>query len=233
MILFGDCCPPHLAAIAVCRDLGIRAHAFDKGYIRPDWMTFEAGGVNGHSSLPRDPDWYRAETATFPPLPEHRGMPSSFRRRALEAIAYNAADVLTRWRYSLGRTTGPGTAGGSSTAAPQGGRCPAPYPGRPAGAGRRALHAFPLQLDLDAQIRLHSAFAGVADALRMVIRSFADHAAAGLQLVVKEHPLDNGVRDWRGETAALAALHWVADRSTISKEATSCPSRVGHGDCDD
>jgi capsular polysaccharide export protein len=29
---------------------------------------------------------------------------------------------------------------------------------------------------------------------------------------VKEHPLDNGVRDWRLETTALARLHGVADR---------------------
>ena len=71
---------------------------------------------------------------------------------------------------------------------------------------------FPLQLDSDAQIRLHSPFAGIADALRLVIGSFAAHAPADVRLVVKEHPLDNGVRDWRQETAAMAALFGVADR---------------------
>ena len=71
---------------------------------------------------------------------------------------------------------------------------------------------FPLQLDSDAQIRLHSSFAGIADALRLVIASFANHAPANTRLVVKEHPLDNGVRDWREETAALAQLYGVDDR---------------------
>jgi capsular polysaccharide export protein len=46
----------------------------------------------------------------------------------------------------------------------------------------------------------------------MVITSFAANAPADLRLVVKEHPLDNGVRDWRLETATLAELHGVADR---------------------
>jgi capsular polysaccharide export protein len=41
---------------------------------------------------------------------------------------------------------------------------------------------------------------------------FAEHAPRGMRLVVKEHPLDNGVRDWRQETTSLAALHGVADR---------------------
>lgn len=71
---------------------------------------------------------------------------------------------------------------------------------------------FPLQLDSDAQIRLHSSFAGISDALRMVITSFAANAPTDLRLVVKEHPLDNGVRDWRLEAATLAAHHGVADR---------------------
>jgi capsular polysaccharide export protein len=71
---------------------------------------------------------------------------------------------------------------------------------------------FPLQLDSDAQIRLHSSFAGIADALRMVIASFAANAPADLRLVVKEHPLDNGVRDWRRETATLADLYGIGNR---------------------
>jgi capsular polysaccharide export protein len=46
----------------------------------------------------------------------------------------------------------------------------------------------------------------------LVIVSFAAHAPAGMRLVIKEHPLDNGVRDWRHETQSLAAMHGVADR---------------------
>lgn len=218
VMLFGDCRPLHMAAIGTCRELGIPVHVFEEGYIRPDWVTFEAGGVNGHSSLPRDPDWYRAEAAALPPVPEHHQVPSSFRRRALEAIAYNAADVFTRWRYPYWKNHRPWhplvEAVGwirrlqrRSEAAAQARELTSRLEQR-----GEPYVLFPLQLDSDAQIRLHSSFAGVADALRLVIRSFADHAPPSLRLVVKEHPLDNGVRDWRGETAALASLHGVADR---------------------
>ena len=218
VVLFGDCRPIHMAAIAVCRDYHIPVHVFEEGYIRPDWVTLELGGVNGHSSLPRDANWYRAQAAALPPAPEHHPVPSSFRRRASEAVAYNVADLLTRWRYPFWENH-------------------RPWHPLVEGMGwvrrlrRRKIAAersqqviealetcgdiyvlFPLQLDSDAQIRLHSSFAGIADALRMVIDSFARNAPTALRLVIKEHPLDNGVRDWRQETLALAALHGVADR---------------------
>ena len=218
VVLFGDCRPMHMAAVAVCRDLRIPVHVFEEGYIRPDWVTLELGGVNGHSTLPRDPDWYLAEAAALPPAPEHHPVPSSFRRRALEGVAYNAADVLTRWHYPYWENHRPWhpLVEGMGWLRRLGRR-------KAAAARSHALIAeleargdpymlFPLQLDSDAQIRLHSSFAGVADALRLVMTSFAHHAPAGLRMVDKEHPLDNGVRDWRSETAALAALHGIADR---------------------
>ena len=218
VVLFGDCRPLHMAAIEVCRDLHIPVHVFEEGYIRPDWVTLELGGVNGHSALPRDPAWYRAEAAILPPAPEHHPVPSSFRRRATEGLLYNAADVLTRWRYPFWENHRPWhplvegmgwirrlmrrneAAARAHVVLTALAARPEPY------------MLFPLQLDSDAQIRLHSSFAGVADALQMVITSFATNAPREMRLVVKEHPLDNGVRDWRLETSMLATLHGVADR---------------------
>ena len=218
VMLFGDCCDHHMGATRVCRELGIPVHVFEEGYVRPDWVTLELGGVNGHSSLPRDPAWYRETAAKLPPVPPHAQVPSSFRRRATEGLLYNAADVFTRWHYPHWNNH---------------------RPWHPAVEGmgwwrklrrrkeREALAAallermktsadpyflFPLQLDSDAQIRLHSPFAGIADALKLVLGSFAAHAPAGTRLVVKEHPLDNGVRNWEQETADMAARFGIADR---------------------
>jgi capsular polysaccharide export protein len=218
VVLFGDCRTMHVAAIAVCRELHVPVHVFEEGYIRPDWVTLELGGVNGHSTLPRDPEWYLAEAAALPPAPQHDPVPSSFRRRASEGLFYNAADVLTRWHYPFWENH-------------------RPWHPLVEGMGwtRRLLRRkaaleqanavldrlwqsdarymlFPLQLDSDAQIRLHSPFVGIADALRMVISSFAENAPADMRLVVKAHPLDNGVRDWRLETTALATLLGVGER---------------------
>lgn len=218
VLLFGDCRPLHQAAITVCARLHIPVHVFEEGYLRPDWVTLELGGVNGHSSLPRDPDYYRAQAAHLPPVPEHRPVRSSFRRRALEGVAYNTADLLTRTHYrhwdnyrpwhpltegmgwlrklSRRRDATARTAVLTQELATTG----APY------------MLFPLQLDADAQVRLHSPFSGMAEAIRTVITSFALNAPADLRLVIKEHPLDNGVRDWGSEVAMQAAAHGVGAR---------------------
>ncbi len=86
VVLFGDCRPLHSAAIAVCARLHIPVHVFEEGYIRPDWVTLELGGVNGNSTLPRDPDFYVNCARDLPPAPEHRPVPSSFKTRALQAL---------------------------------------------------------------------------------------------------------------------------------------------------
>ncbi len=218
VVLFGDCRDHHMIATQVCRDLRIPVHVFEEGYIRPDWVTFERDGVNGHSSLPRDPQWYRDTAAALPPVPEHRQVPSSFRRRATEGLAYNAADVLTRWYYTNWNNHRPWhplvEAMGwmrklrrrkerEAEAAELMARLE---------ASDAAYFLFPLQLDSDAQIRLHSPFAGIAEPLKLIVESFAAHAPAESRLVVKEHPLDNGVRDWQQVTMDMALRYGVADR---------------------
>jgi capsular polysaccharide export protein len=216
--LFGDCRDHHMPAIRLCRELGVPVHVFEEGYVRPDWVTLELGGVNGHSSLPRDPAWYRETAAALPPVPPHAQVPSSFRRRAAEGLAYNAADVLTRWHYPFWTNHRPWhplvEAMGWLRKLRR--RKQSEIDSGQLVAGLEAsgvpYFLFPLQLDSDAQIRLHSPFAGIADAMRLVIESFAVHAPADVRLLVKEHPLDNGVRDWRQETADMASLFGVADR---------------------
>ena len=68
IILFGDCRPLHRAAIRVAEGRALRIHVVEEGYLRPDWITFEEGGVNGHSALPRDPGWYRERARALPAL---------------------------------------------------------------------------------------------------------------------------------------------------------------------
>jgi len=216
VVLFGDCRDHHLLAIPVANRLGITIHVFEEGYIRPDWVTLERGGVNGHSSLPRDPEWYLETAASLPPPAPHGKIPSSFRRRAWEAVVYNTADVLTRWHYKNWTNHRPwhplveGVGWLQKLNRRQNDeRDSQALIGRLEG---KRYFLFPLQLDSDAQIRLHSPFAGVAHALKLVINSFTAHAPADMRLVVKEHPLDNGVRNWCQVTADIATVAGVADR---------------------
>nr|WP_068092804.1 capsular biosynthesis protein [Novosphingobium rosa] len=218
VVLFGDCRAHHLVAREVCQAMDIPMHVFEEGYIRPDWVTLELGGVNGHSTLPRDPVWYRETAAQLPPVPPHAQVPSSFRRRATEGLVYNVADVFTRWHYphwNNHRPWSPLVEGmGWMRKLSQGKekRARAAELIARLETSDQPYFIFPLQLDSDAQIRLHSPFSGIAEAMKLVLESFAAHAPANTRLVVKEHPLDNGVRDWRQQMFDLAEMLGIRDR---------------------
>jgi capsular polysaccharide export protein len=218
IMLFGDCRDHHVSALELSRQRSVNAYVFEEGYIRPDWVTMEIGGVNGYSTLSRDPEWYRATAAALPPIPEHQKVSSSFRRRATEGFIYNAADVVTRWRYRGWQNHRPwhpvveGMGWARKLSRRNSRRAEAEELIAKLISGADRYFLFPLQLDSDAQIRLHSPFAGIADALQVVLTSFAQHAAPDVRLVIKEHPLDNGVRDWEVEAASLAQRLGIAER---------------------
>lgn len=218
VMLFGDCRDHHIIATRVCRELKIPVHVFEEGYIRPDWVTFERGGVNGHSSLPRDPQWYLDTAEKLPPVEQHPPVPSSFRRRALEGLAYNFADVFTRWHYKNWDNHRPWHPLVEGMGWLRKLRRRKKREEQGAALIRRLQESatpyflFPLQLDSDAQIRLHSPFAGITEAIKLVVSSFAENAPKETRLVIKEHPLDNGVRDWELISHDLAERFGVADR---------------------
>jgi capsular polysaccharide export protein len=78
---------------------------------------------------------------------------------------------------------------------------------------------FPLQLDCDYQIRTHSSFSGMKSAIEQIVGSFAEHAPGDTLLVVKAHPLENGLHDWRGVTLATAARLGLEERLIFLEEA--------------
>jgi capsular polysaccharide export protein len=69
-----------------------------------------------------------------------------------------------------------------------------------------------LQLPVDYQLRFSAWWPRQADFLRAVIDGFAADAPAGTRLLVKTHPLDNGMTDWRRTAARLAAARGIGDR---------------------
>ena len=218
ILLFGDCRPLHSVAIEVASRLGVKVHVFEEGYVRPDFVTLEAGGVNGHSGLSRSPDHYLEAARALPPLPDFPPVPSSFNRRAKEDLAYNIASLLMTPLFPGYRTHRPW-------------HILTEYAGwalrlikRPAERRRsnatfdqlkadgRPYFVFPLQLDCDYQIRVHSQFQGMQDAIETVLGSFAHNAPADALLVVKGHPLDNGLINWEKRTLAAAAKFGISDR---------------------
>ena len=218
LVLFGDCRPLHSAAIEIAVQRQIQVHVFEEGYIRPDFVTLEAGGVNGHSRLSRDPDFYLRAARDLPPLPAFPGVPSSFARRATEDLVYNLAMVGLTPLFPGYRTHRPwhilheyiGWAVRLLRGRAERRRSAATL-SRLEASGR-PYFVFPLQLDCDYQIRVHSQFAGMQPAIERVLGSFAAHAPADTLLVVKGHPLDNGLTDWERRTVAVAERMGLSER---------------------
>jgi len=218
LVLFGDCRPLHSAAVDVARAAGIQIHVFEEGYIRPDFVTVELGGVNGHSGLHRDPDAYLEAARKLPPMPEFAAVPSSFSRRAKEDLMYNLSG-LALWPLFPGyRTHRPWNIlveyYGWALRLLQKKRGQRRTEATLEALKRdgRPFFTFPLQLTDDYQIRVHSPYGAMQPAIEEVLTSFAKYAPAGTLLLVKGHPLENGLIDWGKRVRALAAQLGIADR---------------------
>jgi capsular polysaccharide export protein len=219
IILFADCRPIHTAAIKIASEQRIPYYVFEEGYLRPDWITLEEGGINGNSSIPRDPACVLATAKTLPPWHDGKPVFTEFWRLASQDVAYNLSTVFLGWlfpRYRRHRPWSPiveyaGWVGriARQMTVDRGRRAAALE--RLQGAGQ-SYYFFPLQLEGDTQISWHSDFKCVSQAIERVVSSFAANAPADTLLVIKEHPLDNGLEDWRYVARKIAERAGVADR---------------------
>lgn len=202
VLLFGDCRPYHVTAHGLAANRNIRTHVLEEGYLRPDWMTLEPEGVNARSTLSRDRNWFKQEAAGLPPEPQLPPITASFRRRARDAYWYYHHATFDWFRFPHYRSHRSGPIGLEA-----------------AGWIRKfltrrsheklaeqvleklrdvPLFLLPLQLSGDYQIRAHSPFPDMQSAANYVIESFAAHAPAEAQLLVKAHPLDCSFFNWSG-----------------------------------
>ncbi len=216
LVVFGDSRPKHAIAIKVARQHGARIHVFEEGYVRPDWVTLERDGVNGNSTLPRDPEWYLEQAKDLPPVPDYPPIESFRAARGWGAFFYYAEFVLQYWRFPFHHSHRPSDPVAEGVEWLRRFRRRREEHERTAKAMRNLEGAdfflFPLQLDSDYQIRLHSDFGGMRPAIVRVLSDFAAHAPPTTRLAVKEHPLDAGLKNWRLVTIAEAERLGLADR---------------------
>ena len=195
VILFGDCRPLHYCIREVMYELGIAIWVFEEGYWRPNHITFEHFGVNNHSTLARQADFYTN-------LPQEKVQYEHIGSAFWLMIAYGflyaffanigkpyfrryqhhrdiSAIQIFYWLRSLVR------------------KCL--YAITEQGIVKKILNLqaqpfflVPLQIEADYQIRVHSDFISMQDFIQHVIQSFAQHAAANAVLVFKHHTMDRG-----------------------------------------
>lgn len=209
-ILFGDCRPLHKIATTSAKTSGVRSHVFEEGYFRPYWITLEREGVNAHSLLPKDPQWYKETSLKLPQQNHVEYFRSSFRTRAIHDIAYHVAGMMNPPLYPHFRTHAPFIA-------------PIEYLGYIKRFAKLRMikkyeqervqtlitkqtpyFVLPLQLNSDAQIREHSDFKNMHEVIDYVARSFVNHAPSHCHLVLKNHPLDMGLMPYTSMIQEIA-----------------------------
>lgn len=215
IIVFGDLRPIHRTARALADRRGLGFVTFEEGYLRPNHVTMERGGVNGHSSFPRALHAVRLIAERAGELGAEVPVENRFRRRASEAALYyaatHAAAPLFR-HYRTHRHASP-LREGAAWLRRYVRRWAERRASRDALAGLagRPFFLFPLQLEGDAQITAHSPFASMRDAVGQVLDAFR-HAPPDVALLVKQHPLDPDVDNWRGFVSDRAAALGLGER---------------------
>jgi capsular polysaccharide export protein len=219
LVLLGEQRSYHKVAIEVAKSRGIRVTVTDFGYLRPDWITLERDGMSGNSRFPRNMEEISQIAASVAKADLSRKYFDSDLNMALGDLLYSFSNVFFWWLYPHYRRSD---------------KRPHPIIYFPS-IGLRLLltrfaskHAsqrvqeivqssiryfiFPLQLEHDFQIVSYSGFAKLEDAIREIIQSFARNAGRESGLIIKVHPWDPGLRNWKHIVKRLAGESGVADR---------------------
>ena len=218
LVLLGEERPYHLVAIEAAKDRDIAVSVVEMGYLRPDWLTLERDGMSSNSHFPNDPQQIADAARTLAEPDWERRYTQSFAAEAAYDLLYNLPNVFLWFLFPYYRR--------HALFHPL-----AEYAGwvmRLAGGRKRTLAAtmlvenvlagdasffvFPLQLQTDFQLRAHSPYNDQREAITEVITSFATHASRTARLVVKVHPLDNGLINWRAYVEELATRLGIGER---------------------
>jgi capsular polysaccharide export protein len=218
LFLLGDQRPHHRLAIEEAKARGAEIICAELGYLRPDWLVLERDGMSTFSRMPRDPQTIRALASDYNSPDFTVRFRTPFWRFTMLDMIYNLGALFFSPLYPGYRRHAidhPLIEYASWVRK----LCCAPLERRAARHAFEELKAsggpvfvLPLQLSTDYQIRAHSPYPDMPSAARDIITSFSTRAAKDARLIVKVHPLDPGITQWRRLIGEMAAEHGVSER---------------------
>jgi capsular polysaccharide export protein len=219
-LMLGEQREYHRVATRLARERGITVAVTDFGYLRPDWITLEKNGMSRDSLFTRDPELIRRGSVGLEPVDFAPRFEDSFATMACAEVISACSSWLLRLLYPGYRKhhvdnpilfyCGVGL--------------------RLLGAKKRKLLAdklidklvggaavesfflFPMQMEMDFQIRAYSPYPDQTTPINEVVTSFAKHAPQTTHLVFKIHPMDPGLRSWSRIIREIAKQHGVKER---------------------
>lgn len=203
ILLYGDYKPYHKIAVNLCKKLNIPIYVFEEGYVRPFYITLQKNGINGWSSLPQNPEFYKS----LPDIKIPEPLPVNFKylKRVTCCVYHYFFLEFFRWYF------------------PHYAHCKKYFPYIPwlfkyfRGLVRKVIYKstekkflelfttklkykyflIPLQVRNDTQITIHSKYASIEDFITEVMESFAKNSKDDYYLVFKHHPEDRGFKNYK------------------------------------
>jgi capsular polysaccharide export protein len=220
LVIYGDTRDHHARAVAEAERLGITVHCFEEGYLRPHWVTYERGGVNGHSRLTRTglPEMAEALAHLDMDLPDAPARWGDMRQHIFWGAVYHGLVLAgLPWARNYRPHRQIGVAREFLLYLRHIALMPLHRAARALTARRIATGGFPfhlvlLQLEHDASFRVHGPFASMTDFVALVLDGFARGAPPHHHLVFKAHPLEDGRAPVARAISALARQLGVAHR---------------------
>jgi capsular polysaccharide export protein len=216
ILLYGDCRPVHECVRKEAERLGIEVGVFEAGYVRPDHITLERGGINDYSSIPRRKKFFLTFPITESTAPLKVGR--VFWHAALWAILYYVAASILKPLFPHYRHHRPLAV---REAWPWfRGLWRKYYYFIKERHVRRQLQTenacrfflVPLQVYYDSQMRVHSNYPSVESFIHDVVDNFAKNADQDVSLVIKHHPMDRAYRDYSQLCESLAEGYGLGGR---------------------
>lgn len=215
ILYYADRLPYHRIAQKAARAKGVTAWALEFGYLRPDWLTLEPFGNSAWSHFPNDPAAFAEEL----PEPDMTVRHShSFAAEAFGEVAFNLLAEFGRpmfpryapdkyywpifdylaWLPKLAR----GKARARAADALE----------REYVESDRPFILAALQMQSDFALRHSAPWPSQKAMIGDIVASFARTAPAGMRLLFKTHPLDNGLTNWTSVVAEAARASGVEAR---------------------
>ena len=203
LIYFADRLPYHRVAARVAERRGATPYALENGYLRPDWLTLEPAGMGAFSRFPTDRAAIERIAEGAPAIRDEVEYRHAFALEAYCDVTYNLASTVG-WpvfpHYDRDRPNHPIREYLSwlpQLVRRQVARARAPGQlARIIGEGQ-PFFLFPMQLQEDYQIRHNSPYSKLSEAVHEIFSTFARSAPSNTSLLVKIHPLDNGLENWQ------------------------------------
>ena len=216
LVLLGEQRPYHRIAITAAHALGIAVTVTDFGYIRPDWIILERDGMNRDSRFPKDPAAIMALAEGLPPVDAEKRYLDDFAQQARWDMRFHLANLLPgrfrRFETFLLHHPVPAYIGTGITLLRRGAETRAAEALLAALPPEAPRWIFAMQMETDYSIRAYSPYPDMDTPIEEAVASFARAAPGDGHLLVKVHPLDPALKNWRRRVQHVAARHGVAQR---------------------